>query len=249
MPEPLAMAVLFVVGALAASMNALAGGGSLIAFPAQIALGASALHANATCSAALWLGGLGSALGYYSQLHKTRRYLGLLALPSALGSLVGAWLLTITSEQLFARVVPALVLLATLLLALRPWLRPAGARSVPVWLAVLGQFLICVYGGYFGAAMGILMLALMGLFIEGDLHQLNALKMWLAMIVNVVATAAFVWQGLVQLKPMLAIAAGALLGGYLAARLAQRIDPDRLRIFVVILGFALSLWFAYRAWL
>lgn len=236
------------MGALAAALNALAGGGSLIAFPAQIALGASALHANATCSAALWLGGLASAIGYYPQLHKTRRFVGMLILPSALGSLLGAWLLSHTSEQLFGRVVPALVLLATLLLALGPYLRPSGPRHVPMWVIVIGHFCICVYGGYFGAAMGILMLALMGLAIDGDLHQLNALKMWLAMVVNIVATAAFVWQGLVQLRPMLALAAGALAGGYLAARLAQRWAPGRLRIVVVVLGFALSFWFAYRAW-
>lgn len=248
MSEPWSMAVLFVVGGLAASLNAVAGGGSLIAFPAQIALGASALQANATCSAALWLGGLASALGYYSQLHKTRHYLTWLAIPSAIGSLIGAWLLSITSERLFHQVVPALVLLATVLLALQPWLRPSGPRRIPLFAVIALQFLICVYGGYFGAAMGILMLALMGLFIDGDLHQLNALKMWLAMIVNIIATVAFVWQGLVQIGPMLAIAAGALSGGYLAARMAQRVAPGRVRIVVVFLGFLLSLWFAYRAW-
>ena len=96
--------------------------------------------------------------------------------------------------------------------------------------------------------MGILMLALMGLFIDGDPHQLNALKMWLAMIVNIVATIAFVWQGLVQIGPMLALTAGAIAGGYLAARMAQRLAPGRLRIVVVLLGFLLSIWFAYRAW-
>ena len=119
---------------------------------------------------------------------------------------------------------------------------------MPLPAVIALQFLICVYSGYFGAAMGILMLALMGLFIDGDLHQLNALKMWLAMIVNIVATIAFLWQGLVQIGPMMALAAGAFSGGYLAARLAQRLAPGRLRIVVVILGFILSFWFAYRAW-
>lgn len=244
----LAPLLLFFAGAVASGINAVAGGGTLLAFPIQIALGASTLQANATSSAALWLGGLASALGYAEQLKKTRHHLRVLLIPSGLGSLVGAWLLIRTSESVFKQVVPILVLLATVLLALQPYLKPKEpSRRIPPWVGAVLQFLICVYGGYFGAGMGILMLALMGLFIEADLHQLNAIKSWLAVLVNVVATGAFLYQGLVQLGPMLALGAGSLAGGYLTARIVQRVPPSRVRVVVVALGFILSAWCFWRA--
>lgn len=246
--EPLSCLMLFAVGGLAAAINAVAGGGTLLAFPVQMALGASALHANATCSAALWLGGLASAFGYAEQLKKARGALRTLFWPSALGSLLGAWLLSQTSERVFKFVVPMLVLLATVLLAVQPYLRPREpTQRIPSWLVAGLQFLICVYGGYFGAAMGILMLALFGVFIDGDIHQLNGVKAWSAVLVNVVATAVFVYQGLVQLWPMLAIGSGALAGGYLAARNVQKLSPRHLRAIVVSLGLVLSMWCAWRA--
>jgi uncharacterized membrane protein YfcA len=248
MPELVLTLVLCGTGGLAAALNAVAGGGTLLTFPVLMAFGYSALHANATCSAALWLGGLASALGYSGQLKKTRPYLRTLFLPSVLGSVLGAWLLSRTSEQVFKLVVPALVLLATVLLAAQPYLRPKEAsRRIPPWLGMALQFLICIYGGYFGAAMGILMLAMMGLFMEGDLHQLNALKAWLAVLINVIAAVMFLYQGLVQVRPMLAIGTGALLGGYLTARNVQKLDPGRLRVGVVTLGLALSAWCTWQA--
>jgi uncharacterized membrane protein YfcA len=248
MPEVVSFLVLGCTGALAAALNAVAGGGTLLTFPVLMAFGASALHANATCSAALWLGGLASAFGYSAQFGKTRRYLRTLLWPSVLGSALGAWLLSRTSESVFKLVVPALVLVATALLAAQPYLRPKEpSRRIPPWLGMVLQFLICTYGGYFGAGMGILMLAMMGLFMEGDLHQFNALKAWLAVLVNVIATLMFLYQGLVQIKPMVALSVGALLGGYLAARGVQKVDPSRLRAGVVTLGLALSAWCAWQA--
>lgn len=248
MPGVLSTLILFFAGVLAAAVNAVAGGGTLFAFPMLLALGVSPLHANATCSAALWLGGLASAIGYAEQFQKTRGYLRMLFLPSLLGSLVGAWLLSQTSEKIFKQVVPALVLLATVLLAFQPYLRPKEPhRRMPPWVGMLLQFFICVYGGYFGAAMGILMLAMMGLFIEGDLHQFNALKAWLAVLVNVVATAMFLYQGLVQPGPTLVLGIGALTGGYLTARNVKKIAPARLRGIVVVIGLALSVWCGWHA--
>lgn len=248
MPEVLPFALLFVVGAVASAQNAVAGGGTLLAFPVQMALGAVAQKANATCSAALWLGGLASTLGYSAQVGKIRGHLRQLLLPSALGSLLGAWLLSRTSEATFKLVVPLLVLVATVLLAAQPYLRlRQSGRHFSPWLGVVLQFLICIYGGYFGAGMGILMLALLGLFVEGDLHQQNALKAMLTVLVNIVATGVFLAQGLIELGPMVALGSGALLGGYLAARHVQKVDPRRLRIAVVALGMALSGWYGSRA--
>lgn len=248
MPDLLQTAFLFCVGALAAALNAVAGGGTLIAFPAQLALGATALEANATCSAALWLGGIASAVGYASQLKAIAEPARKLAAPSILGCLVGAWLLAHTSEKTFLNLVPCLVLLATLLLVVQPYLRPSGARLTSSTLLLVGQFLICVYGGYFGAAMGILMIAFFGLFLSANLHQLNALKTLLATAINIVLTGTFAYQGLLSLHTTLAMAVGAALGGYITAKYAQRAKPQHLRRLVIFIGFALSIWFAYRAW-
>lgn len=250
MTEPLSLVLLFVTGVAASSLNAVAGGGTFIAFPVLVALGANELVANATCSAALWLGGLASAVGYAERLTRVRKLLERLLLPSAIGSCIGAWLLTVTSQRAFQMAVPALVLMATLLLALQPLLhrRVIGAgRRLPVWVGMALQVLICIYGGYFGAGMGILMIAVMGLIVEADLNELNGLKSALALLVNVLATAAFLYRGLVLLVPTLALGAGALVGGYLSARGAQKVAPGKLRIFIVLIGLGLSVWFGLRA--
>jgi uncharacterized membrane protein YfcA len=246
--EQFSTLILLLVGMLASALNAVAGGGTLLAFPVLMGFGASALHANATCSAALWLGGLASAIGYSAHQKKMERHLRMLIVPTLLGSIFGAWALSKTSPELFKLVVPALILLATVLLALQPYLKPKHpSQRIPLWLGLLLQFFIGLYGGYFGAAMGILMLALMGVLIEGDLHEFNAVKAWLAVLVNVVATVIFISQGLVELRPMLALGTGALLGGYLTARNVQKVHPARLRIFVVTFGLLLAAWCTYRA--
>lgn len=246
--ELLSSLVLFGVGILASALNAVAGGGTLLAFPVLMGFGATALHANATCSAALWLGGLASALGYSAQQKKMRSHLRTLLAPTLLGSILGAWALSKTSAEVFQFVVPALILLATVLLAAQPYLKPKHPHQrIPIWAGLVLQFCIGVYGGYFGAAMGILMLALMGVLIEGDLHEFNAIKAWLAVLVNVVATAIFLAQGLVELRPMLALGTGALLGGYLTARNVQKVAPARIRVFVVSFGLILAIWCTWRA--
>lgn len=249
--SPLALASLFLVGALASALNAVAGGGSLLVFPLLVALGVPELSANATGAAALWPGSLSSALGFLPQLRRTGAFLRVLLVPTILGSLLGAFLLVRTSAQAFRLAVPVLVGVATLLLALQPLLKRravASGRQMPAWLGALLHFVICIYGGYFGAGMGILMLAVMGLCIDGDLHELNALKAWLALLVNVLAMGAFVLQGLVVLVPALVLAAGAISGGYLMARLAPRLHADKLRRAVVVFGLILTVWFAQRAW-
>lgn len=248
--EPLGLLALLGVGLLAGTINAVAGGGSLLVFPLLVALGIPPLAANATGSAALWPGSLSSALGFLPQIRRTGRYLGVLLLPTVLGSLLGAYLLVRTSAQAFRLAVPLLVGVATLLLSLQPLLRRRAAAAggrMPTWLGAVLQFFICVYGGYFGAGMGILMLAVLGLCIEGDIHELNALKSWLSVLVNVLASAAFVSERLVSYVPMVAVAVGAITGGYVMARAAPRIDPNRLRLSIVAYGLVLTGWFTMRA--
>jgi uncharacterized membrane protein YfcA len=241
---------MFLAGLFASAINAVAGGGSLITFPVLVALGVPELVANATNSAAIWVGGLGSALGFWPQLKRTQRHLRWLILPTALGSAAGVALLVSGGEKAFKYAVPALVLLATVLLAFQPQLKRRvlqRRRKLPLAVGVLLQFVICVYGGYFGAGMGILMLALMGLFIEGDLHELNALKAWLGLLVNLLAGVLFLQKGLLDLRAMAAVGLGSLAGGYFAARLAVRVNAEHLRRAIVVLGLILACWFAFRA--
>ena len=243
---------MFVAGLVASAINAVAGGGSLITFPVLVALGLPELSANATNAAALWIGGLGSAVGFLPQLKRTGRHLRLLLLPTALGSAVGVLLLVSGGSRVFKYAVPGLVLGATVLLALQPQLKRwviGSRRRLPTVVGVLLQFLICVYGGYFGAGMGILMLALMGLYIDGDIHEHNALKAWLGVLVNLLAGVLFWRQGLLDLHATLAVGLGSLVGGYVAARVAQRVNAELLRRAIVVLGLILAVWFAARAWL
>jgi uncharacterized membrane protein YfcA len=257
----LRLAALLAAGAIASAINAVAGGGTLVSFPILIALGMPEVTANATNSAALWTGSLGSALGFRGRSapvgdparpapRSLRRALLLLLVPTVLGSVVGAALLSLSSERAFRLAVPGLVLLSTLLLALQPRIKRwalAGQRRLPTWAGLVLQFLICVYGGYFGAGMGILMLALLGLYVEGDLHTHNALKAWLGVAVNLLAALLFLWQGLIDLPAAAALVVGAVIGGYAAARLSLRVQAEALRRGVVVLGAVLALWFTFRA--
>lgn len=248
--HPFALVLLFVSGFLASSINAVAGGGSLVTFPLFVALGVPALSANATTAVALWPGSLASAFGYRGQLAAAKRHLPQLVPPTILGGLFGAWLLTHTPARLFNFVVPVLILLATVLLAFQTQIRTRvlGSRtrlSVPT--GVFLQFLLSVYGGYFGAGMGIIMLALFGLFIEGTLHEHNALKNGLAVSVNITASLFFLRSGLLWIVPGLFCMLGAITGGYVSARLATRVDPVKLRRAIVTLGCVMTLWFIWQA--
>lgn len=257
--DPLRLLGLLLAGAVASAINAVAGGGTLVSFPILIALGLPEVTANATNSAALWTGSLGSALGFRGRgaspaedpaRPALRRQLLLLLVPTLLGSAAGAALLGLSGERAFRIAVPGLVLLATVLLALQPRIKRwalAGKRRLPTWASLFLQLLICVYGGYFGAGMGILMLALFGLYVEGDLHTHNALKAWLGVAVNLLASLLFFWQGLVDLPAAGALVVGAVLGGYGAARLSLRLEAESLRRGVVVLGSVLALWFTLRA--
>jgi hypothetical protein len=248
--HPAALLALFCAGAVASGINAVAGGGSLLSFPLLIALGMPKLEANATNSVALWPGSLASAFGFRGQLARTKRQLPHLVPPTIAGSLFGSWLLTHTPARLFDFVVPVLVLAATSLLALQPKMRKLvlGRKAhVPVSVGMILQFLVAVYGGYFGAGMGIIMLAVFGLFVEGTLHELNGLKAWLGVAINLVASMFFLHEGLLWFVPGFALMLGAITGGYLSARFSQRVDPEKLRKGVVALGSLMTLWFTWSA--
>lgn len=235
---------------VAGAMNSIAGGGTLLTFPALVALGIPSINANATSTVALWPGALGSMWGYRDELRGARPWAVGFALPSLLGGVTGAWLLLRTPAERFDVIVPWLVLGATVLFMIqRPlvrWLRRhavADPRSDteltsqwPPWSVLAYQFLVAIYGGYFGAGVGILMLAALGFMGMNNIHRMNGLKNWGGLCMNAVAAAMFAFTSLVNWPVALAMAIGAISGGYLGSRTAQRVPQELVRGTVVVIG-------------
>lgn len=243
------------VAAAGGMVNSIAGGGTLLTFPALIALGVPPLVANATSTVALWPGALSSMYGYRGHLRGLQRWAAIFAIPSLLGGTIGAWLLLRTPEARFEKIVPWLVLGATFLFAIQGplmrRLRPARAeagrddgafapRHGPAALA--WQLLVGIYGGYFGAGIGILMLAVLGFMGFSDIHRMNGLKNWGGLCINFVAAAIFAVSGIVDWAVALAMAVGAIAGGYLAAHGAQRVPQVIVRRAILAIGVAAGLW-------
>jgi uncharacterized membrane protein YfcA len=232
-----------------------AGGGSLISFPAAVAFGLSPLVANATNAVALTPGSVASAFGYRRELSGDRAALRVLLPPAFAGGLAGSILLLCTPQSVFDTIVPLLVLFATVLLVLQN-LRPrASAAEGAGWVlpkstraAVALQFLVGVYGGYFGAGMGIMMLAILDFLGGVDIHRMNGVKSLLAAGINAMAAVAFVLARAVDYRVALIMAAGAVAGGVLGASTARRVKPSVVRWSVVAIGVALSVYLARRRW-
>ena len=251
MPTLLPIAILSVI---AGAANAIAGGGTLLTFPALIGLGVSPIVANATSTVALLPGSFSSMMGYRDTLRGARPWLTALAIPGVIGGAVGAGLLVITPEKRFAAIMPFLVLGATLLfLAQRPILaavdrsRVGVARTPTPNLAfAVAQFFVAIYGGYFGAGAGIVMLAALGLMGLSDIHQMNGLKSWAAICFNGVAAGMFIFSGLVNWPIAIVMAIGAATGGWTASRLAQRVPAQHVRATVGVIGLAAAAWLFLR---
>ncbi len=246
---------LFIAGVVAGAINSVAGGGTLVSFPALIAFGIPAIPANATNTAAVCPGAISSALAYRDDFPPEKGLLLTLLLPSMAGGLLGAVILAVTPAQIFSRIVPFLVLFATLLFAGRNVLARCFSDGTAVgkpigWLGRLWGFLfqlfVAGYGGYFGAGIGILMLASLSLMGLRDIHKINALKTILSSIINGIALIYFIMRGLIVWHIAALMAAGAILGGYLGARLAKRVDQGYLRAFIVVVGLLVSAWLFFR---
>jgi uncharacterized protein len=230
------------VAALAAGMiNAIAGGGTLLTFPALIWIGRNPIVANATNTVAIWPAGISGALGFRREVKSLQRWLWLLTIPSLLGGAAGAVLLLHTPEKVFARIVPLLIGGATLLLAFQEFI----ARHLPhrraIVFAFTFQFAVGVYGGYFGAGMGILMLAALGLIGLTDLHQMNGLKNVLGLCINGVAAIYFIARGAVVWRDVVIMAVFSIAGGFLGARLAHRLGRRFVRGAVVVIGVVMTI--------
>ena len=239
-------ALLAVAGFAAGVVNAMAGGGSLLSFPTLLATGMPAVTANATSTLALWPGSLSSVWAYRGFIAEERRRAFILAWPSLIGGLLGSILLLHTSERLFRAVVPWLILFACVLLAAQDpisrWIaRRTGAseRGGLVAFAFM-QFLVAVYGGYFGAGIGILMLAGMAIFMPGHLQHANGLKVLQAMLINGMAAIYFFATHAADLPSAGLMAVTSLVGGYVGARLAQKLPGRLLRYVVVAFGVAVA---------
>jgi uncharacterized protein len=243
------------LAALAAGMiNALAGGGTLITFPVLVAIGLPAVSANVTNTLALWPGSLGGTLAQAKDLKDQKRRLWIVIPSAILGGLTGGFLLLRTTEKLFSTLVPFLILLAASLLAmqtpLRNWLtrrqEQGSARDISEAWVFLPVFLGAIYGGYFGAGLGIILLAVFGLILNDTLTRLNVLKQIVAFSANISAAILFVFSGKVVWSVALVMMVGALLGGSLGGRLAGRVKPAALRWIVVSIGFMVGMIYLVR---
>ncbi|MCC6774606.1 MAG: sulfite exporter TauE/SafE family protein [Gemmatimonadaceae bacterium] len=253
--------MIVVAAAAGGAVNSIAGGGTLLTFPALIGLGIPALTANATSTVALWPGAAGSMLGYLGELRGARAWALRFAMPSLAGGLLGALLLLVTPADRFDALVPWLVVGATtLFLVQRPamqWVRahrphppsegaedgpPDPARRPPPANAIAYQFLVAVYGGYFGAGIGILMLAALGFMGFTNIHRMNGLKNWGGLCINFMAAVTYAFSGLVDWPVALAMAIGAAVGGYGGSRLAQRVRQERVRQAIILIGFGSGIW-------
>ena len=247
------MSTLEIVGLLASAaaaglINAVAGGGTLITFPTLLLFRTPPLVANATSTFALVIGTFGGVFGYRRQLAAVKPWLWRFVPPSLIGGWAGSWLLTHTSDRTFSKLVPFLILFATILFVSQGLIRKlAGAREAGapvrpgvIWGAVLFQLAVAVYGGYFGAGIGILMLASLGLIGFADIHETNALKTVLGSLINVVATVVFILAGLIEWRKAGIMTVGALVGYFVGSHYAQRIPQARVRQIITAIGFIIA---------
>lgn len=229
---------------IAGAINAVAGGGSLVSFPALVAVGYAAKTANVTNTVALWPGYIGGSWGYRSELSIQGRRILALTPACVLGALAGSVILLETPQSAFDLIVPFLILFACGVMAFQERLArlaayhelvSRGYDHIPATLHV-SVFLLAVYGAYFGAGLGILLLAFLGIFLPDDIQRSNALKGLLSALINLVAVVYFVAFGPVRWGPAAVMAVGALAGGYMGVGVARRLGRERLRIAVISYG-------------
>ena len=239
--------LLATAGFLAGALNAAAGGGSLISFPALIAVGYPPLTANVTNNIAVAPGYVTGATGYRRELRGQGHRILPLTVASAIGSLVGVGLILISSQSAFESIVPFLVLAACVLLALQPAItrrleEHSGDRDRPGSGVLTGQALAAVYGGYFSAALGVVVLAVLGLAFDDTLQRLNALKALLQLIIGAVSAVGFALVTPVAWTAVAVVAPASVVGGEVGARLARRVSDRALRVGIVTYGVACAVW-------
>jgi uncharacterized membrane protein YfcA len=240
---------------VAGAMNSIAGGGTLLTFPALLtALSPfgqnAAAFANATSTVALLPGSIAGAVGYRKELAPSRRFVLRMLAPSLLGGLLGAWLVG-RDTAAFASLVPWLILTAAVLFVVQApisrWMKVHNPQQEPSAGMQAGliafQFLIATYGGYFGAGIGILMITTLGFMGVGDIHRVNAVKTFLAAMINGASVIVFIIDEKVKWEYAGIMAGTAILGGYSGARIARRLPPRYVRYAVIVIGFGLAIYY------
>ena len=251
---------LFFAAIIAGTLNSIAGGGSFVSFPAMLFTGMPPVEANATNTVALWPGLAAGTLAYVKLLNAPGRLLVPLLLASVAGGVAGALLLIKTPPHTFMHLVPWLLLGGTLLFAFGNRIRAMAGHSAAsddllhtswraITIASLLQLTVGIYGGYFGAGIGFVMLGMFTALGMRDLHSMNAFRTLLAAVINAAAVVMFIAAGAVLWLQCLTMMAGALLGGWFGARYAQKADPKKLRVLVICVGIVLSVYFFVRIYI
>ena len=233
---------LIAAGCTAGAVNAVAGGGTLLTFPVLLMCGTPPVMANATSTVGLVIGTAGSIVSFRGHLKAIRELLWRFVPICLVGAAIGSWLLTQTSDDQFSKLIPFLVLFATVLFFIQGFLRkgPSPQKTKTLWFSLALQLPVAIYGAFFGAGIGILMLASFGFMGMTHIHEMNALKNLLGSLINVVAAVWFIAAGLVNWPQALALTAGALVGYYFGAQLSQRIEPKRVRHVITAIGLVIS---------
>jgi uncharacterized protein len=233
---------IFLGGLCAGLMNAVAGGGTLVSYPILLWVGRDPIVANATNALALWPGSLAGAWGFRREIVRLPRLLKVLVPAAILGGLAGGWLLLATPSKVFAAFVPYLILFSTAVLAAKSVLtrilrKPTGGHTgAHALVLVVAQFTVSVYGGYFGAGMGILMLAALGLYGLSEFHERNAMKNLLAATTNGVASIFFTAAGAIRWGDGVVLGAGAVVGGLVGAAVGRRLSSRTLEMAAIVVG-------------
>ncbi|MGB3502935.1 MAG: sulfite exporter TauE/SafE family protein [Mesorhizobium sp.] len=239
--------LLFLSGVLTGMINAVAGGGTFLSFGALTLAGIPPVVANATSSITQFPGYVTSTLAYWSDFRTFWRGALALCVASLFGALLGSWILLQLDNPQFRALVPWLLVAATALFAAGPYLKPtpkpgkdAAVGSVFGWLL---QFVTAIYGGFFGAGMGVMMLATLGLSQSGDYHRLNALKNMLAVVIAAVAIVVFVWGGVVAWPQAVVMIPGVAIGGWSGVWVAKRVPQNVMRAIVITVGLLLAAYY------
>jgi uncharacterized protein len=247
---------LFLAGIFGGALNAVAGGGSFIAFPALLFTGVPPIPANATNTFALWTGVFASGGAYRDRLDVPRRVMVPLLITSAVGGVVGAFLLLKTPPHTFLRVLPWLMLGATLLFVFGKWLAGGRVSSVghsATTRAIVGasifELFVAVYGGYFGGGVGIVNLAMLAAVGMTDIHAMNAMKSVLGVAINGIAVLVFIVKGAIYWPQALVMIVGAVVGGYFGAHFAQKLPPVWVRWSVILVGAGMTVYFFVKAYM
>jgi uncharacterized membrane protein YfcA len=243
--DPLGAVLIIAAGVVAGTVNTIVGAGSLLTFPTLLFLGYPPLVANVSNTVGLVPGTISGAIGYRRELAGQGMRARPLLIAAGLGGVTGACLLLVLPAAAFARIVPVLILIACVLVAIQPrlstWVLERRARAGVAhvgggWMLVVGVYLTGIYGGYFGAAQGVILIALLAILVDDDLQRLNGLKNLITVVINGVAAVLFVLLAPVAWAPAILLAIGSIVGGQLGAQVGRRLSPFALRAAIITVG-------------